>query len=152
MKKISSGATYFYKKIFPAIWFGFLTIFLLISVFGFLSNGSVPIAFLVIPAIMAIFGYFLMRALVFDLMDEVYDEGSNLLVKNRNKEERINLKNIKNISYSFMTNPNRVTLSLRVSSQFGNEITFSPPASWVPFKKNNDILELIDRVDKIRSG
>ena len=148
MKKISSKTTFFYKRIFPAIWFGFLAVFLIISVVGFLANGQVPIAFLIMPIIMAIFGYFLMRALVFDLMDEVWDEGSTLLAKNRNKEERIPFKNIKNISYSTMTSPNRVSLSLRVPSQFGNEVSFSPPASWVPFRKCTGIA---GRVEKRRA-
>jgi hypothetical protein len=101
---------------------------------------------------MTIFGYFLLRALVFDLMDEVWDEGTTLLVRNKNKEERIYFKNIKNISYSVMTSPNRLTLSLRTPCQFGNEVSFSPPTSWVPFRKNEDIIELIDKVDKLRNG
>ena len=97
MKKISSKTTFFHKKLFPVIWFEFLAVFLLISVVGFFINGHVPIPFLIIPIFMAIFGYFLLRALVFDLMDEVWDEGSTLLVKNRNEKDRISFTNIKNI-------------------------------------------------------
>jgi len=51
-----------------------------------------------------------------------------------------------------MTSPNRVTLSLRIPCQFGNEVSFSPPTSWVPFRKNEDIIKLIDKVDKLRNG
>ena len=59
------------------------------------------------------FGYFIMKKLVFDLVDEVWDDGDALVVKNRGQEERIALADIKNVSYSPFVNPPRVTLSLR---------------------------------------
>ena len=152
MKKISSKGTFFNKRVFPAIWFGFLGVFVLTSLIGGSSNEISETPFLIVPLVMAVFGYFFMKNLVLDLMDEVFDEGSYILVKNKNTEERIEYKNIKNISYSLMMNPNRVTLSLRVPCRFGSEISFMPQTSWVPFRKNKDIVELIDKVDKIRGG
>ncbi len=134
------------------IWFGFLGIFLIISIIGFMTEEKMSIVFFIVPIAMAIFGYFLMKALVFDLMDEVRDEGSYLLIKNKGMEERVYFKNIKNISYTFMTNPDRVTLSLRIPGQFGDEVTFCPKTSPMPFRKNKDILGLIDKVDKAKSG
>jgi hypothetical protein len=134
------------------MWFGFLAVFFIVSIIGLLAKAQIPIAFLILPVAMGIFGYFLMRALVFDLMDEVWDEGSSLLIKNGGIEERISLRNIKNISYTTFTNPNRVTLSLRVPGQFGSEVSFCPLASWIPFRKNKDIVDLIERVDKARTG
>jgi hypothetical protein len=32
----------------------------------------------------------------------------------------------------------------------GDELSFSPPMSFIPFKKNQDIMELIDRIDQAR--
>ena len=84
------------------------------------------------------------------MIDEVYDDGTTLLFRNKGKAVRVSLKDIKNVSYSTMTNPPRVTLSIRYITDFGNELSFSPPASWVPFKKNKDIEELIDRIDSAR--
>lgn len=92
----------------------------------------------------------IMKNLVFDLMDEAYDEGSSLLFKNNGKSVRINLSDIKNVSYTVVINPPRVTLSLRHKTEFGDEITFSPPASFIPLRKNKDIVELIDRIDRAR--
>ena len=92
----------------------------------------------------------MMKKLVWDLIDEVYDEGTALLFRNRGQEFRVKLKDIKNISYTTMTNPHRVTLSIRYQTEWGDELSFSPPASWVPFKKNTDIEMLIDRIDKAR--
>jgi hypothetical protein len=91
-----------------------------------------------------------MKKLIWDLIDEVYDEGTSLLFKNKGKEVRVSLRDIKNVSYSTMTSPPRVTLSLRYKTGLGNELSFSPPASWIPFKKNEDIERLIDRIDKAR--
>jgi len=103
-----------------------------------------------IPIFMAAFGYFIMKKLVWDLFDEVYDEGATLLFRNGNREFHVSLKNIKNVSYSTMTSPPRVTLSLRYPTDLGDELSFSPPAGWIPFKKNRDVEELIDRIDKAR--
>jgi len=153
MKKISSKGTYYYKRIFPAVWFGFLGIFILIAFIGGAFDKGPKLPLIIVPLAMAVFGYFLMKKLVFDLMDDVFDEGSfYLVVKNKNTEERIDYQNIKNISYTVMTNPNRVTLSLRSSCRFGNEVSFSPQIGWVPFRENQDIIELINKVDKIRGG
>jgi hypothetical protein len=59
MSRISSmKATFFYKRIFPFLWFGGL---LLIIAFGLLSpsRGSQAsnIPFLIVPALMGVFGY-----------------------------------------------------------------------------------------------
>ena len=104
----------------------------------------------VVPVGMGAFGYFIMKKLVWDLIDEVYDYGTTLLLRNRGREVRVSLKDIKNVSYSTMTSPPRVTLSIRYKTDLGDELSFSPPASWIPFKKNKDIEELIDRIDEAR--
>lgn len=150
MKKLSSKTTFISKKLFPLFWFGFLSIFLCVGLFATIKgNGPGPM-FIVIPIGMMAFGYFLMKKLVWDLIDEVYDEGAALLFRNKGAEFRVSLKDIKNVSYTIMTNPPRVTLSIRYQTELGDELSFSPPASWVPFKKNKDIIQLIDRIDKAR--
>ena len=75
---------------------------------------------------------------------------SSLLLRNGGKEVRINLTDIKNVSYTTLMNPPRVTLSLRIDTEFGSEFSFSPPWSFSLFRKNADIEELIDRIDRAR--
>lgn len=152
MRRISSRTTFFNKRVFPVIWFGFLAFFVVGSSFAMIAKGELQMAFLFIPSAMAVFGYFLMKKLVFDLMDEVWDDGDMLIVKNKNEEDRIPLSEIMNISYSYVTNPPRVTLTLRHPCRFGTEVTFSPPISFIPFKKSPIIDELIVRVDAKRRG
>jgi hypothetical protein len=150
MKKLSSRSTFFFKRIFPAIWFGFIIFFILTALFVDRRDAAADVMIFVVPAFLTVVGYFIMKNLVFDLIDEVYDEGSSLLFKNKGKSVRVNLTDIKNLSYSVMVNPPRVTISLRQKTEFGDELSFSPPASLIPFKKNPDITELIDRIDRAR--
>jgi hypothetical protein len=56
MTKISSGNTRFYKKIFPVMWFGILTVFLIATV----STGALEEStmLLLVPLAMGVFGFF----------------------------------------------------------------------------------------------
>ena len=70
MTRISSSFTVFHKKVFPAIWFGFLALFLVTATLN--GPAEKNLILLVFPVLMAVFGYFLMKKLVWDLVDEVY--------------------------------------------------------------------------------
>ena len=150
MKKLSSKSTIFYKRVFPAIWFGLIALFVLTSLFANPKQENERVVILMFSVFMAAIGYLVMKNLVFDLLDEVYDEGSSLLFKNHGRSVHVTLTDIKNVSYSVLVNPPRVTISLRRKTEFGDELSFSPPGSLIPFKKNQDILELIDRIDMAR--
>ncbi len=152
MRRISSNWTFFYKRIFPVFWFGFLALFVGVAVFNMQrSNPFAMVPFIVVPAGMFVFGLFFMRKFVFDLVDEVWDDGDALLVKNRGHDLRIPLKDIKNVNYSPLVNPPRVTLSLRRPTALGDEITFCAPVRFIPFAASPAITDLIDRVDRARS-
>jgi len=152
MRLVSSKMTFFNKHVFPAIWFGFLAVFIGIALFsGAGRNPASLLPVLIAPAIIIVFGYVIMKKLVFDLADEVWDDGDSLVVKNSGQEQRIALSDIKNVSYSPFVNPPRVTLSLRRPTVFGDEITFSAPLRLVPFSKSPVITDLIERVDQARS-
>lgn len=150
MRRISSSFTVFNKKIFPALWFGFLGFFLVTTTLTGVVGED--LMFLVVPVSMAVFGFFLMKKLVWDLADEVYDGGDFLLVRNRGEEDRIPLSNIMNVSVSTYMNPPRVALRLANPSRFGNEIVFSPIAGFTlnPFARNQVAEDLIVRVDQAR--
>ena len=151
MTKISSGRTWFHKRVFPVVWFGIIGVVLVVA---FVADAfrKAPVA-LIAPVVMAIFGFFLMKKLVWDLVDEVYDGGDYLVVKNGGMEERIPLSNIMNVNASTLVNPPRVTLRLVNRGRFGNEIAFSPvmPFTLNPFARNQVADDLMVRVDKARS-
>jgi hypothetical protein len=150
MKRISSKSTFYYKRVFPLIWFGFIGVFLASALFGHGGPRAPSLPFLVVPIVMAIFGYVLFRKLIFDLVDEVWDDGDALVVKNSGIEERVALANVINVGFSTLTNPERVTLTLRKPCRLGTEITFSPPRRFLGFVRSPIIGELIERVDQAR--
>jgi hypothetical protein len=152
MKQLTSRVTYYQKKIFPAFWFGFLGLFVCVALVTGAVNSSLGFIFILVPASMAAIGYVIMKKLVFDLVDEVYDEGETLLFRDKGKEVRVSLADIKNVSYSWRMNPPRVTMSIRYMTELGDQISFSPPASFIPLRKNRDMDELIDRIDKARGS
>jgi hypothetical protein len=151
MTRISSKLTVWYKRGFPILWFGFLAIFVGVSLF---SGGLVrdPII-LIAPCFMGAVGFFMMKKLVWDLVDEVYEDRDALLIRNGGEEERIPMSNIMNVSATLLINPPRVTLRLVTPSRFGNEITFSPVTGLRlnPFAKNQVTEDLIEKVYKIRA-
>ncbi len=152
MKRISSRWTYFHKRVFPVIWFGILA---LVSTVGWTTGKTTHATdvAVIMPIIMALFGYLLMRYLVFDLVDEAWDSGDYLVFKNKGLEETVRLDNIKNVSSSTFINPPRVTLTLRTPNRLGKQITFSPPTPFTlnPFWKSPIVNELIQRVDRARN-
>jgi uncharacterized membrane protein YbhN (UPF0104 family) len=153
MRRISSRATFFYKRVFPVFWFGFLAVFLGISLFsGRGLNQSDLMPFLIVPIVMMAFGYFLMKKFIFDVVDEVWDDGDALVVKNKNQSERITLADIKNVNYTVMVSPPRVTLLLRRPTIFGDQVTFCPPLRFVPSAAGPVINDLIERVDQARES
>ncbi len=151
MRRVSSQWTFFYKRVFPLIWFGFIIVFLIIAlVLPVRSGQSPPIQIVIVPIAMIGFGYFLLKKLVFDLVDEVWEDGDVLVVKNSGQEQRIALSDIKNVNYSVMTSPPRVVLSLRRPTVFGDRVAFCAPVRFVPFATSPVIDDLIERVDAAR--
>jgi hypothetical protein len=151
MKKISSRFTYWNKRLFPLIWFGLLALFV---VFGIATEGGARDPFfLIMPVAMALVSYLMMRKLLWDLADEVYDGGDYLLIRNNGQEERIALSNVMNVGATILQSPSRITLRLVNAGKFGGEISFAPKANFTlnPFAKNAVIEDRIVRVDQART-
>jgi hypothetical protein len=80
MQRISSRSTFFIKRVFPLIWFGFLALIVIRPLLAKKTEGALSAEFLIVPIIMSVFGYFILKKLVFDLADEVLDDGDSLVV------------------------------------------------------------------------
>ena len=151
MLRISSSMTFYYKRVFPLIFLGFLLLFVAIGLaVGMTSGEFPPLPFFIMPIIMAVIFFFIMKKLVLDMVDEVLDAGDALLVRNGGQEERIALSDIMNVNYTPLLNPPRVTLSLRRPTMFGTQVTFCAPVRFVPFTTSPIIDELIQRIDAAR--
>jgi hypothetical protein len=153
--RISSGATRFYKRSFPILWFGVVLVVLAI---GFTVGYTKGIAlrvmpvFFILPCVFTLVGL-LMRRLFRDLVDEVYDAHDHLTVVNNGEQIQVPLTNIMNVSASTLTNPPRVTLRLVNPGRFGDEVSFIPVRTSIlnPLARNKIIDDLIVRVDRARA-
>jgi len=152
-KRISSASSAFYKRMLPLIWYGIV----LVTVVVFWSmrrmDPRIPALIFIAPLLMAVVFHVIGRGLLQDLVDEVWDNGTELVVVNEGNVEHLPLSNIMNISYSGYTNPKRVTLSLRHGGRWGTRFSFIPPRNTVRILSlgtNEMVEELIQRVDKAR--
>jgi hypothetical protein len=150
-RRISSRNTFFLKRVFPVLWFGMVAVSVAAGLAGARAGKTVPPPVFIVPLLLLVIGYAIMRKLVFDLADEVFDEGAALRVRFGSDEERIALSDIINVSYTQLVNPPRITLTLRQPGRFGREVSFSPPRRFFsPFVRNPLIDELIERVEAAR--
>lgn len=156
MKKISSGATRFYKWLLPLFWFGFLVFFVTVPYWQFPDRGperGPDLFFLVVPGFMAAIGFYFMKTLIWTLADEVQDGGDYLLVRKGSDQERIALSNVMNVNASTYMNPPRISLRLVKAGRFGAEISFLPVTGLRinRFAKNPVAEDLIVRAYQART-
>lgn len=114
--------------------------------------GGLPWPALIAPLAMAAIFYLVFKRLVFDLADEVIDDGDALRVRFGEEIERVPLGEIINVSYSGITNPPRITHTLRNAGRFGREVSFAPQQGFLSplFRPNPLVGDLIERVDAAR--
>jgi hypothetical protein len=150
VRKIYTRWTFFNKRVFPFLWFGGIAL-VLSSTLPAVVRGADPMA-VIVPLIMAAGGYLIMRMLIFDLMDEAYLDGSDLVVRKSGEEERVPLSNVINVNATVLTNPERITLTLREPCRFGKEIVFSPPMRLMHLGRHPLAAELIELADAARTN
>lgn len=150
MTRISSEMTWFNKRVFPALWLGMIGLFMAVLAY---TGGAQPRTYGIL-AFIAGFGFVVMRWMIFDLMDEVYDDGDQLVIRNGGAEQRVALKDIVIVSVSKLANPARVTLVLEHAGPLGKELVFSPvrPRSLMPFARNQVANDLTARVFRAREA
>jgi hypothetical protein len=150
MKKISGQSTFYYKRVLPVLLFALPLFFLYLALFA--SPVRPPLFAFLPPLLLVPFVYLLMRKLIWDLADEVWDGGDHLVVKIGDQSESVPLSNIMNVSASTLVNPPRITLRLVNAGRFGQEISFSPLRNSMlnPFARNLVADDLIERVHRAK--
>jgi hypothetical protein len=109
------------------------------------------ISFISVTIFLLGFGYVIFKKFVFCLVDSVWEDGEQLIVRNGPVEERIGLGNITNINYIGFITPPRVTLRLAEASSFGTEISFAPPLRLFHSFTHPTVTELMERVEVAHS-
>ncbi|QDU09404.1 GNAT family N-acetyltransferase [Gimesia aquarii] len=145
MKKISCRVTFFHKKLSPIIFLCALFYVMTMLVFGVRGN---PIFAIYFTPIIIIALWSILKSKELKVLDEVYDDGDSLLLRNSGKEIRVNLGDIKHISYG--TKRSRrptVIMNFRQDNELGTEVRFWPAGEDIlSWEENNDIEELIGRI------
>jgi hypothetical protein len=152
-KRISSRMTSFYKFAFPILWFGALGLVVLLGFMNVVAMTATELPFLIMPIFMAGIGYIIYRALLVGLMDEIWDNGKELLVVNGGHVEHVPFREIVNVSYMGLTNPKRATLLLRKPGRWGTKLSFIPVRGSISLwnlMDNKMLDELILRIDEAR--
>lgn len=141
--------TTFHKRVMPWVLLLVLVAGVLVTLAATRRN-PVLLPVTLVPILIGAIVFFVMRKLVFDLVDQVWDAGHDLIVKNDGQTERIAFANIMNVSYTVVVNPPRVTLHLRLPCRFGHEVSFIPLLRFTPFSRHPLIDDLIQRIDQAR--
>lgn len=153
MKKISSGQTFFLKRVFPFLFLLPVAVLIRIVLLGSATGKSVDPLVLLPLGLMLVVVAVVYRKLIWDLADEVQDGGTFLLVRRRGIEERVQLADVLNVSMTQFTNPPRLSMRLARPGKFGDEIVFVPTLPGFrlnPFARNAIAEDLIQRVDRAR--
>ena len=69
MRCISSRATWWYKRIFPIVWFGFLIFFVIVNVFVIPGAALSWVPAVLVAAVMAVVGYSAIKRFILDLVE-----------------------------------------------------------------------------------
>jgi hypothetical protein len=139
MQRISSRTTLFFKRFFPWYLLGLVPLFLAV---GFVLRTP----FVVVPIFAGVIGFIITKQHSSQLVDEVWNAGDALIIRNKGQEDRIPLSAIMNVQLSW-TGPPTVTLTLQTRGVFGDKVTFLAP---VPFSSLPIINDLKDQIDDAR--
>lgn len=147
MKKIS-GPAFLIKWLLPALFIAFLG---LLQIIFYITAEGGPLIFLLGTALFIFLCY---KGGLWSLADSVYDNGNELIFRKKNKEQRVNLRDISNVSYSGHTSPQRIEIHTRTEGATGKKVlSFIPPLRIISSRKNHPlVLELIERVDRARNS
>jgi hypothetical protein len=152
MTRISSQMTFFHKRVFPTMWFGSVSLIFCVGTSEAIGKQQFVniIPAVVVPLFMAIFGYFFMNMMHdFDLVDEVWDCGESVLIRNRGHEFQFGLSDFMGLSYTEFGSTARVTLWLSEKSEgLGKGVVFILPYQFSFHMMPPIARDLMERIDE----
>jgi hypothetical protein len=129
MRRISDASTWWHKKAYPLILFGFVGLFALFWIPGIIQQ-AVPPVVLLVPLAAALLSYVVMRWLIFSLTEDVFLDGDDVVLRDNGKEDRFPFNNVIDVEAPICSRPERITLTVREPCLFGRKIIFLPPRRW----------------------
>lgn len=109
---------------------------------------TLAIALVILGVIMAL----VFKRRMWGLADEVLDGGDHLVIRRGKREARVELANVSEVSLDSGP-PTKVTLQLKLPSEFGAKISFVPnPTSRNPLATSSIAEDLVQRVRQLDAG
>jgi hypothetical protein len=139
--RLSSRAIWFYKWIYPVLWFGFLAS----AVLALSSNPDGNPMFAAVPVLLIVGGLGLFWLSIWRCADLVEDEGDFLRVRRGRRVAEVPLHDIDDVYRSGFGPTYPVTLRLSTPGPFGTAIHFMPAGSEL-------VDELSTRVHRARNS
>ena len=149
MKKISSNATFFGKRVLmPLLAVAFLVVMVLAYFDQDVEATGGYAMWLATIVIFALVAFLNWRQVFGGVVDEVHDAGSSLLIKNSGEQVKVQLEDIVHLNHQLQS----VELRLRDDSRFGGAVKFLPKGGFTfnPFAKNAVVEDLIVRIDQAK--
>jgi hypothetical protein len=126
MRRLSSSLTGFHKWVVPVFMaIGLVSLWLGLGIS--VAWGQMPLEALLFPPDATVFFYLLWRRMLAPLLDEVWLDGTDFIVRNGQWEERIPIHEVSQVEALFFFNPERIVLTLREPCPFGEKVVFLPP-------------------------
>ena len=152
MKKISRDESFFWRKVDPKISFVFLGFIFLVQIGLFIVQGRTKenVYGLIIAASLITAELLYRKIFVFDIIDEVFEDGESLVFRQRGKTARVLFSEIEKIHYETLWRPQKVTVTVSRKTELGRVLRFYPPRVGWLYEYDQDVKALIDRIDEAK--
>lgn len=144
-----SGSTFFYTRLIPLLWYGFIS-FGLYQAICTGDRSQSPVGFVIVLSVVIAVATYLFKKSYWSLMDEVVDSGNALIFRRGRLQQTVALADVININSINRPAPERATVIARTGGELGKELTFALPFRLSLFGTHPAIRDLIERVDQAR--
>lgn len=149
MRRISSSMSYHFKRTIPILGFGAFSAALVAA----LSQRPMPVETVGVLAVAIVVGGVVSYRYLRDVLDEVYDDGERLLVRNGGVEDTVPLRDVVAVSSARWRTLVRLTLTLSAPGKFGDKIVFLLRDTFLdgmPYGPPAQIKQLEDRIAALK--
>lgn len=129
--RISARATFFQKRVFPILFSVMLGAIFLDS--RRTHGVEWPLALFQTSVVLAIL-FAIIRLINSSYVDEVYDNGDKLIIRNDGREESISFEDIQEVKVDIFQ-PAGINIHLKRDSMFGRSIKFLPAVGLFRYSK-----------------
>ena len=151
MRRISSSMSYHFKRTLPILMFGTFSAALVAA----LLQRPIPVETVGLLVVVIVVGVIVTYRFMRDVLDEVYDDGDRLLVRNGGVEDTVLLRDVIGVDAKRLRTLVRLTLTLAVPGKFGDKVVFLIRDTFLdgmPYGPPALIKQLQDRIAALKQN